>query len=540
MLNIASTLNGQDLGFLKIVANGWGIDIKAPDAYTARNKLIAEMINPETIKEIYDSFPENVHSAFDELLDNEGRIPWAKFTREYGEIQVMGYAKRDRERPDLHPVTPTEYLWYRAFIGRAFLSSENEPQEYAFIPEEIYSNLSPLYIQKRQIPGRLASSKEIQVISKSSDRILDESCTLLAVLRNEFDLDIYQNYFNIPTKFILDILEEMKLVSENGNLDPELIRIFLESTREESITRMVTTWLESNQINELSFLTTLFFDGNLDRNHKMARQFLIDQLFLVPNNQWWHIDSFITYIHQTNPDFQRPAGNYDTWFIKKSDSDEYLNGFNHWNEVDGAFLRLMITGPLYWLGLVDLGYISSDDNVTAFKLNEIGGDLLSRQQLQPCKSEEGKITIDSYGKIIFPDRFERAIRYQVSRFTDWDGKSNNSYIYSISPSSLNRAKEQGLKVVQFLRLMQSVLSHPFPPKLKTALELWDNSGTKAYFSNATLLHIDEPTIIDALQSSQVKKFILAVLNSNTVAVEPNAVEQVRKALLELGYLSEID
>src|SRR5690606_6357033 len=137
MLNIASTLNGQDLGFLKIVANAWGIEIKAPDAYTARTQLASEMNNPETIKEIYEVFPDNVRKAFDALLENEGKIPWAKFSRDFGEIQVMGSARRDRERPDLQPKTPTEYLWYRAFIGRAFLSSETEPQEFAYIPEEI-------------------------------------------------------------------------------------------------------------------------------------------------------------------------------------------------------------------------------------------------------------------------------------------------------------------------------------------------------------------------------------------------------------------
>lgn len=528
------------MGFLKIVASGWGIDIKAPDAYTARNKLIIEMGNSETIKEIYDSFPDDVRTAFDVLLDHEGRIPWAKFTRDFGDIQVMGSAKRDRERPDLHPTTPTEYLWYRAFIGRAFLSSEIEPQEYAYIPEEIFSQLSPFYIQKKQIPGRPASSKEIQVISKMSDQILDESCTLLAALRNDFDLDSYKNYFDIPYYFISDILIEMTLISDNGNLDPDLVRIFLESPREDGISRMVKTWLGSDLINELSHIATLSFDGNLDRNHKKTRLFIIDQLLLVPDQQWWHIDSFISYIYQTNPDFQRPAGNYDTWFIKNAETDEYLNGFNHWDEVDGAFLRYMITGPFYWLGLVDLGYGANDDKASAFKITTLGADLLSYQVLQPLQPEEGKVTIDSYGKILFPIRFERATRYQVSRFTEWGGKINNNFVYSISPTSLIRAKEQGLKVNHFLRIIQSVLSHPFPPKLNSALEKWENTGTKAYFSNATLLHIDEPKVVDALLSSPAKKFILSVLNSYTIAIEPHAVDQVRKALLELGYLSEID
>ena len=33
---------------------------------------------------------------------------------------------------------------------------------------------------------------------------------------------------------------------------------------------------------------------------------------------------------------------------------DYLRGFSTWDEVDGALVRFLITGPMHWLGLVDL------------------------------------------------------------------------------------------------------------------------------------------------------------------------------------------
>ncbi len=538
MLNIVSLLNGQDLGFLKIVANAWGIEIKAPDAYTARTQLAIEMINPEIIKEIYEIFPENVRRAFDTLLENEGKIPWAKFARDFGEIQVMGSARRDRERPDLNPVTPTEYLWYRAFIGRAFLSTETEPQEFAYVPEEIFSYLEPAYIQKKQIPGRSATSKETQTIFPASDRILDDICTFLAAIRNGFSIDILQDYCDIPSDFLNKLLIDLKMISVKGVLDPDQVRIFLETSREKSLLMLFSHWIENKQLNEMELMTDFIIEGVLDRNHQKVRQFLLDQISLIPTGQWWNLESFVSYVNQINPDFQRPAGNYDTWYIKKAKTGEYLRGFEHWNALDGAFIRFMLTGPFFWLGLVDLASSDNDNEVQAFKCSNWCGDLLSNQPPEGIKPEDVKLLIDSYGKIVIPLRFSRTIRYQISRFCDWNGKTKDGYAYQISPVSLQRAKDQGLKISHFLKIVQSVLPHPFPPKLKSALENWEHHGTLAHFTQAILLHVADPEAINQLQNTSVKKFIQAVLNPNTVAVHPNGVEQVRKTLIEMGYLSE--
>lgn len=538
MLDIQNTLSGQDLGFLKIVANAWGIEIKAPDAYKARIQLATAMNDPEIIKEIYDVLPEDVKFAFDTLLENDGRTPWAKFARDFGEIQVMGSAKRDRERPDLHPKTPTEYLWYRAFIGRAFFSTETEPQEFAFIPEEIFNQLKPIQIQEKQTPGRIASEKEIEKKKFVTDRILDDACTILAAMRNGFELDYLKHFCEVPPNFLRSLLSDLNLVSQNGAVEPEKVRLFLESSRNESLLTLVKSWIESDTINELYFLPELIIDGNLDHNPKLARQFVMEQISLIPKDQWWNIESFISYIFQTNPDFQRPAGNYDSWYIKDKKTDAYLRGFEHWKDIDGAYIYYLITEPLHWLGLVDLASNSLNEKPLAFKHSKWFEDLVYNQKPENMKPEDEKITMDSYGKFSVPMRFTRAIRYQISRFCDWADIKNENYIYQITPKSLERAKNQSLKVSHLFKIIQPVINHPIPPKLKSALENWENHGTQAFYNNVLLLQVAEPEAIDKLQSSSAKKFIQGVLNPTTVVINPSGIEQVKKALLDLGYLVE--
>ena len=74
---------------------------------------------------------------------SEGRLGWAVFTRRYGEVRPFGPGKREKERPDLKPISPAEVLWYRALIGRAILPGDVPPMEYAYIPEDLLDLLAP-------------------------------------------------------------------------------------------------------------------------------------------------------------------------------------------------------------------------------------------------------------------------------------------------------------------------------------------------------------------------------------------------------------
>jgi hypothetical protein len=276
----------------------------------------------------------------------------------------------------------------------------------------------------------------------------------------------------------------------------------------------------------------------LDHNPKIARQFILDQISLVPENQWWNLDSFINYIYQTNPDFQRPAGNYDSWYIKSKETNAYLNGFDHWDDVDGTYVRFLLTGPMHWLGLIDLASSSPDNPPLSFKCSDWYRDLIEKLPPKNIKTDDGKIFMDGYGKFQVPIRFSRAVRYQISRFCEWNGISRDGFNYHLTPSSLTRAKDQSLKISHLLKIIQPVINHPFPPKLKTALEKWENNGTQAFFNNVLLLQVADPEAINQLQTTSAKKYIQAVLNPTTAVINSSGIEQVKKALIELGYLIE--
>ena len=65
----------------------------------------------------------------------------------------------------------------------------------------------------------------------------------------------------------------------------------------------------------------------------------------------------------------------------------------------------------------------------------------------------------------------RTVRYQIARFCDWLPMKREAHIYKVTPSSLERAKEQGLETKQLLALLTKHSSADMPPNLTRALNV---------------------------------------------------------------------
>jgi hypothetical protein len=142
MPDLSQSLLKQDIGHLRIIAELWGLELKSTDADMAREELVVSLIDPDLLAEIIDSLSPEANSAIDALINTGGRIPWPTFTRKYGEIREAGAGKRDREKLYLNPTSTTETLYYRALLARAFFDTQKGPQEFAYIPDELFSLLS--------------------------------------------------------------------------------------------------------------------------------------------------------------------------------------------------------------------------------------------------------------------------------------------------------------------------------------------------------------------------------------------------------------
>lgn len=539
MIDLFHTLQSSDLGYLKMVAGLWGIELQAPDVQTAMHSLVKAMLKPQLVNEILTVLPAEASFALQELMKNDGILPWALFTSQHGEVRSMGPARRDRERPDLYPDSAAEVLWYRGLIGRAFLDLEQEPQEYAYIPDDLVPYMITLLNKEEKRMGRPASPKETAVIQPANDRILDDVCTLLAALRSGIPpREIPAGFLGIPSPFLVALLKSTGMVEEDLDTQPEAVRMHLEEPRGVALAQLVETWFNSQKVNELRMLPHLKFEGTWVNHPLETRRTILELVSSLEEGTWWSLGKFISSVQKHHPDFQRPAGDYDSWFVLEKESGEYLKGRVSWEKVDGALLRFMICGPMHWLGLMDLSRTESGAEVSAFRISKWAQNLWHGSAPPGLPAEEDSLVVNRDGRIRLSNRSPRAVRYQIARLGEWQERRDQHYIYRVTPKSLQQAHGQGLRPQHLISLLKKHAGGGMPPSFLDALNRWEKSGTEAKLFSASLLRVERPEILNQLLQSPAKRYLGEVLNPTTVEVKRGAEESVQNALFQLGFLSE--
>jgi len=442
-------------------------------------------------------------------------------------------------------------LWYRGLVGRAFFDTPNGPEEFAYIPDDLLELLPDVQPRPQEPPGRPASTGERALPLAGSDWIVDHATTLLAALRAGLGPEVLGDLGfpgaelaaipPLPPAVLRAMLSESGLIDAQKHPIPEPAREFLEASRGRSLAQLTLAWMNSPKINELHLLPSLVCEGEWKNDPRRGRHAILGFLSQIPAGKWWSLPAFVEAVRQQMPDFQRPAGDYDSWFIRREGSVEYLRGFEHWDEVDGAIIRFIITGPLFWLGCVDLAMPADSTaahprQATAFRHTPWASALLAGEA-PDLPAETALSTLRSDGRLRVPRLGARAFRYQVARFADWQGFGKEAYHYRLTPGALSRARQQGLRLSHLLALLRRG-NVAVPPVLLKALERWEEQGSQARLEHLTVLRVSKPEILLELRASRAARFLGELLGPTAVVVKEGTGERVLAALAELGYLGE--
>jgi len=539
MPDLQHSLRPQDLGHLKIIAEFWGIELHAPDARSALPELVNQINHTELIFEIVESLPVQARKALDVLIESAGWMAWPNFIRAFGELREVGPGRRDREKLYLDPISPTEILWYRGLIGRDFLRREGTLQECAYIPDDLLEHMPAVVSSNPPPPGRGASPGETAHIKLVNDRILDHTCTLLAALRLE---DPQRSpavvHWQPPFHVVHALLAAIKLITSSEQPVAEDAQPFLEMRRGEALTWLVSRWRESMLYNELRLAPGLACEGAWQNDPKSTRNKVLALLSEIPEGSWWNLESFIYAVCKREPDFQRPSGDFDAWLIRDARTGDSLRGIQHWQAVDGALLRFMITGPMHWLGLLDLASTGPGEHVKAFRFSDWSEKLLLGIPLDELPPEDETVSAFSDGRLHVPRLVPRLARYQISRFCTWEDETEAAYQYQLTPASLKAASDQGLRITHLVKLLNRY-GEGLPPNLIQALNRWEQHGGEVRIHPGVILRVSTPQILQALRESSAGRFIGDPLGPTSAIVHPGAEEKVAQALARLGYLSDV-
>jgi hypothetical protein len=236
------------------------------------------------------------------------------------------------------------------------------------------------------------------------------------------------------------------------------------------------------------------------------------------------------------PDFQRPAGDYDSWYIRDAGTGDYLRGFDNWDRVDGALLWFILTGPMHWLGLTDLGSGGALCRLTVY-----GRAVCGETEWPDPPEDRAQLGIEPDGALIAPRTLSRYERFQLARITEW-GAPGDSYTYRLTTASLQGAARQGIQSDAIQAFLRRASGGEIPLVISQLLEGWEKTGqADVWMTRATILQADSPAALQTiLETPELRRYLGATLGPAAVIVRAGQERELAAALQTRGILVDLD
>ena len=473
---------------LQAIARQQGIVLTSEVRADIVAMLAQIMTNPEHLAQVWQELESKDRAVIEALAAAEGRLPAGVFQRQFGEVRRFGPGRLQHERPWLNPSGPAERLWYAGLITRGFIETENGLADFFAIP----TDLLPLLPHSTKTPTTLTLTPVTppERTRSTGDQFLQDLATLLMFVQNEEvwpdaegqwsrrDMQrLCAQWITPPSAliyppapgsrpalvfFCAQTLGFMVIREKRLHLAAPEVRPWLESTRFQQARALFSAWRHAPGWNDLCYTPGLICEpGNWRNDPVAARRALLDHLRSLHPNEWYALDAFITAIYHTHPDFQRPDGNYDSWYIR-DEQGVFLKGFEHWHEVEGRLLRYLWTGPLHWLGIIAL-----DEAEQCWSLTTAGTALLAGVEPPHAEDAPPLVITDDFC-IHLPTGVDVRQRFRVARFCQWEA-SWPGFRYRITQRALHRAAGAGITAAHILDYLETASVGMIPGNVRDAL-----------------------------------------------------------------------
>lgn len=560
MKNLFATLHDYDAGMLPTLGEVWGVKTKSLNDDDVIKQLVETMQTAKNTESVWDKLDEPTRSAMQFLVSSsKHRMKTAQFERLFGEIRRLGRAQIKKEKPHKTSDSIAERLYYMGFIAEGFDKVDDELVGFVYVPTDLIPNL-PLHktayenledeeeFPEEELPSLevIAEPQNIQVADTS---IIDDMTTLLAYLQ-AFSADVETDGFteassesimqhflrpnDIRLSFMLGIGVSAELITtQDGKAYPRRteVRQWLSASRAEQTRLLVEAWLGSKYYRDMWHIPGLYPDDDSGWSYDpVGARNSVMGLFteLVPEQGWSSVNSLIDMIKEIEPDFQRPNGDYDSWYIR-NDAGDFLNGFESWDAVEGSLIEYYMLGPMHWLGLVDIG----DD---AMRLTAYGRASLQIADWPNVPDTDTPIEIRDDGTLLASRRVNRFERFQLARFTTWLD-AGDPYVYVLDADSIQRAGTQGINPNHIQAFISRQLDgKPIPAPIVHLLNNWQG-GASASVTLETLmvLRTTSPETMDKIfNNPSYRRYMGARLGPMACAIREEQWAELRAALGDAG------
>jgi hypothetical protein len=254
---------------------------------------------------------------------------------------------------------------------------------------------------------------------------------------------------------------------------------------------------------------------------------------------WLSIPGFVNTVREQAFDYLRPNGDFESWYIRDARSGDYLMGFDHWNQVEGALLTYLLSGPLHWLGVVSLGYREGWEKPTAYCITPWGATLLGLPSQDADESAAPPARVSPDATVTIAQEASLSDRFQLARIAEWRA-SEPAYVYSITPTSLGRALSAEIQVERIEHFLKRISEDKVPAAAMARIRSWANRYGHVRLRRAVILETRSPQVMTELRAHErLRGYVRQALSPTTALVRESDWDTLVQELHRAGYLPEI-
>jgi hypothetical protein len=211
-----------------------------------------------------------------------------------------------------------------------------------------------------------------------------------------------------------------------------------------------------------------------------------------------------------------------------------------WTLVEQAYMVQMLTGPLSWLGAVELGYNKDEQTgenaaPVSYRLSEAGVWLLGIGEQPSFLESGGRVVVQPNFTILAMEPISDSVLIDLDKFADSQG-GDRAISYQLTRESLYRGQLVGWDAPRVLAFLESHQGAPISANVRRTVDEWETQHRRITFHRkATVVQFadaeaqdDTQTALAALQPRR--------LSDQLALIENGSAKQTNAALREVGWM----
>lgn len=363
-------------------------------------------------------------------------------------------------------------------------------------------------------------------------------------------------------RLLLQKIGLLKVRRGGSSITAVQVSDFWSDSPPDRVRKTFQTWRDETFWNELRHLRGITVQSGYTSDLSLivtARNKMLAHLSKLPTQEWVSLERLVNRLRMTDYEFlfsrdvpsQRRYYGYGYY---SSDYDTPYSAYRNplgwqfspikdeaqgWEMVEAQFIRGIVTGPMHWLGLVDLGYAgqTNEDGAAlrsvAYRVTEIGAWILGLGSSPQIPAAEGRVVVQPNFQIFALDPISDHVLASLDQFAE-RVNAERAIEYKLTRQSLYAGQQKGWTAKRVTEYLEETGGAPLPQNVARTLEEWEALHRRIVIHRRTALaQTVTPKVMDKLLADETLATHVSRRLTPTVALlkpSKNVVAQLERAL----------